>query len=248
MKISEAIEHQLPYLRRYGRAVLGNAALGDQAVEAMLETLLTDLPDAIDKPGLFKLLDRTFEHLPDDAQSKSTSVQTISPKPRRALLLTAMEGFSPSDAGKVLGVSSSRVDELLNSAELELSEMLKGRVFIIEDEPLIAASLSQLVKSLGHSIAGIAVTRTQAVEAVLAARPDLILADIQLADGSQGTDAVLEIWSNFSVPVIFITAFPERMLTGSPGEPTFLIPKPFKPAQVKAVVTQALFIQSMRRN
>ena len=248
MKISEAIEQQLPYLRRYGRAVLGSAALGDRAVEAMLEGLLRNLPDAIDKPHLFKLLDRTFEELPADARGPNSAMQAISPQPRRALLLTAMEGLTVADAGKVLGVSSSKVDEMLDAAETELSEMLKSRVFIVEDEPLIAASLSQLVKSLGHSIAGIAVTRDQAVQAVLEARPDLILADIQLADGSQGTDAVKEIWANFSVPVIFVTAFPERMLTGSPGEPAFLIPKPFKPAQVKAVVTQALFIQAMRRN
>ncbi|ABI77794.1 response regulator [Hyphomonas neptunium ATCC 15444] len=248
MKISEAIEQQLPYLRRYGRGVLGSAALGDRAVEAMLEDLLGNLPDAIDRPSLFKLLDRTFERLPRLIDAQNTGVQGISPQPRRALLLTAMEGFNTAEAGMVLGVSAARVDELLDSAEVELSDMLKSRIFIIEDEPLIAASLSQLVKSLGHSIAGIAVTRDQAVQAVLETRPDLILADIQLADGSQGTEAVKEIWSEFSVPVVFITAFPERMLTGSPGEPAFLIPKPFKPAQVKAVVTQALFIQSMRQN
>lgn len=248
MKISEAIERQLPYLRRYGRAVLGSAALGDRAVEAMLEGLLRNLPDAIDKPDLFKLLDRTFEQLPAEARSQNAGMLGISPQPRRALLLTAMEGFNVADAGRVLGVSSDKVDELLDSAETQLSEMLRSRIFIVEDEPLIAASLSQLVKSLGHSIAGIAVTREQAVKAVLESRPDLILADIQLADGSQGTDAIKEIWANFSVPVIFITAFPERMLTGSAGEPAFLIPKPFKPAQVKAVVTQALFIQAMRRN
>lgn len=248
MKISEALEHQLPYLRRYGRAVLGNAALGDRAVEAMLEDLLGNLPDAIDKPEMFKLLDRTFDRMPSVLNTQGNPMQAISPQPRRALLLTAMEGFSPADTGTILGVSMAKVDELLDVAEAELSDMLKARIFIIEDEPLIAASLSQLVKSLGHSVAGIAVTREQAVQSVLKVQPDLILADIQLADGSQGTDAILEIWANFSVPVIFITAFPERMLKGRPGEPAFLIPKPFKPVQVKAVVTQALFIQSMRRH
>lgn len=247
MKISEALEQQLPYLRRYARAVLGSAAQGDRTVEAMLEELFSDLPVALDKPSMFKRLDGTITRLPSDRSSRSKGLQAISPQSRRALLLTAMEGFSTLDTGTILGVSSAKVEELLDSAEIELTGMLKARIFIIEDEPLIAASLSQLVKSLGHSIAGIAVTRDQAVAAVLETRPDLILADIQLSDGSQGTDAIKEIWTHFSVPVVFITAFPERMLTGSPGEPAFLIPKPFKPAQVKAVVTQALFIQSMRQ-
>lgn len=247
MKLSEALEQQLPYLRRYARAVLGSAAQGDRAVEAMLEELFNDLPDALDTPDMFKRLDGTITRLPSDGSSRSKGLQAISPQSRRALLLTAMEGFSTLDASTILGVSSAKVDELLDAAEIELTGMLKARIFIIEDEPLIAASLSQLVKSMGHSIAGIAVTRDQAVGAVLETRPDLILADIQLSDGSQGTDAIKEIWTHFSVPVVFITAFPERMLTGSPGEPAFLIPKPFKPAQVKAVVTQALFIQSMRQ-
>ncbi len=247
MMLSEAIEQQLPYLRRYSRAVLGSAAPGDRAVESMLEDLLANLPGTLSKTELFKLLDEKLARSANGAQSRNKSIQAVSPLPRRALLLTAMEDFSKADAATILGVGESKVEELLDAAERELSEMLKGRIFIIEDEPLIAASLSQLVTSMGHSIAGIAVTREQAVASVLEAKPDLILADIQLADGSQGTDAMKDIWQSLSVPVIFITAFPERMLTGSPGEPAFLIPKPFRPAQVKAIVTQALFVQSLRR-
>ena len=247
MKLSEAVEQQLPYLRRYGRAVLGSAALGDRAVESMLEDLLANLPGTLSKTGLFKSLDQTLARSANRAQPPNKSIQSVAPLPRRALLLTAMEDFSKAHAAAILGVDESKLDELLDTAEQELAEMLKGRIFIIEDEPLIAASLSQLVTSLGHSVAGIAVTRDQAVASVLEAKPDLILADIQLADGSKGTDAIKDIWQSLSVPVIFITAFPERMLTGSPGEPAFLIPKPFRPAQVKAVVTQALFVQSLRR-
>lgn len=248
MQISKAIEQQLPYLRRYGRAVLGSAPLGDRAVEFMLEDLLENLPETIDRPGLFKRLETTFETLPGDARLETEGMQSVSPRPRRALLLTAMEGFSSAEAGRILSVGAQEIDTLLDKAERELTDMLKSRIFIIEDEPLIAASLAQLVTSLGHSVAGIAVTARQAVKEVLDMRPDLVLADIQLADGSQGTSAVQEIWESYPVPVIFITAFPERMLTGSPGEPVYLIPKPFKPAHVKAVVTQALFIRSIRQS
>jgi DNA-binding LytR/AlgR family response regulator len=69
----------------------------------------------------------------------------------------------------------------------------------------------------------------------------MILADIQLADGSSGIDAVNEILGVLDVPVVFITAYPERLLTGERPEPAFLITKPFKPEMVKAVISQALF-------
>ena len=72
----------------------------------------------------------------------------------------------------------------------------------------------------------------------------MILADIQLADGSSGLEAVNEILTKFDVPVIFITAYPERLLTGARPEPTFLIAKPFQPDTVKATISQALFFDT----
>ena len=114
-------------------------------------------------------------------------------------------------------------------------------ILIIEDEPLIAMDLEALVEGLGHNVTGIARTRTEAVKLAAEKRPGLILADIQLADGSSGLDAVNELLATFQVPVIFITAYPERFLTGLRPEPAFLIAKPFQLAVVSAVASQALF-------
>jgi CheY-like chemotaxis protein len=133
----------------------------------------------------------------------------------------------------------------MESAETSLAKLSGARIGIIEDEPLIAASLTQILQSLGHSVTSVSATRTDAVAKALSERPDLILADIQLADNSQGSDAVADIRAAYPVPVVYITAFPERLLTGKPGEPTFLIPKPFKPAHVRAIVTQALFFRTL---
>jgi len=55
----------------------------------------------------------------------------------------------------------------------------------------------------------------------------LVLADIQLADDSSGIDAVKDIMGEMNLPVIFITAYPERFLTVERPEPTYLITKPF---------------------
>jgi response regulator of citrate/malate metabolism len=66
-------------------------------------------------------------------------------------------------------------------------------VLIIEDEPLISMQLEDLVRSLGHDVCGMAATRTQAREIATRETPGLVLADIQLADGSSGLDAVDDI-------------------------------------------------------
>ncbi|MFN7178559.1 PhyR family response regulator anti-anti-sigma factor [Hyphomonas sp.] len=242
MQISETVEQQLPYLRRYARAVTGVAMQGDLAVETMLEHLLSSLPETVTRVSLFQALEQTLSA----PKAWSSASIPASPAGRRALLLTVMEGFNPADAARILGVTEPALADLIDASGNDLSTPHSASIFIIEDEPLIVASLSQIITSLGHTVAGIASTHRQAVEAILQAKPDLILADIQLSDGSQGTEAVAEVRQQINVPAIFITAFPERLLTGRDGEPTFLVPKPFRPSQVKTLISQALFIRSLK--
>jgi CheY-like chemotaxis protein len=230
LDISESVENQLPFLRRYARAVTGHSAQGDRAVERMLETLLDAAPAQVTRITLFAALDKAL----------APGSETAAVRGRRALLLTAMEGFSLPDAAAVLGAAPQDVAGLLENAERGHAAAGSRRICIIEDEPLIGASLSQIAMSLGHTVTGVMATAADAVLHALTVKPDLLIADIHLADGSQGTEAVAEIRRTLPVPAIFITAFPERLLTGRPGEPTFLIPKPFKPAHVRAVITQAL--------
>ena len=108
---------------------------------------------------------------------------------------------------------------------------------------MIAMDLESIVEGLGHRVAGVARTHAEAVNAASNHKPGLVLADIQLADGSSGLDAVNEILGSFEVPVIFITAYPDRLLTGERPEPAFLITKPYQPDTVKAIVSQALFFE-----
>jgi CheY-like chemotaxis protein len=152
-----------------------------------------------------------------------------------------LESFSPKEIGQTLGCSERAAVELMERAGHEISDQIRTTVLIIEDEPLIALDIQTLVEQLGHDVTTIARTHTEAVRAALKGRPGLILADIQLADGSSGLDAVNEILAIQELPVIFITAFPERFLTGQAPEPAFLITKPFSADSVKAVISQALF-------
>jgi CheY-like chemotaxis protein len=108
---------------------------------------------------------------------------------------------------------------------------------------MIGLDLKALVENLGHKVIGVARTRTEAVAIARTKPPGLILSDIQLADGSSGLDAVDDLLNTFEVPVIFITAYPERFLTGLRPEPALLVSKPYQPATVSALVSQALFFE-----
>ena len=168
----------------------------------------------------------------------------MTPLCRQALLLTAMEGFNAEDAAFVINSNPADLDRLVTEALQEVDSQIRTDVLIIEDEPIIAMDIETLVRDAGHNVTGVAVTRDEAVAQAMARPPGLVLADIQLADDSSGIDAVKDILGEFQVPVIFITAFPERLLTGERPEPTFLITKPFQRSTVKAAIAQALFFDT----
>lgn len=241
MSLRAAFGPHLPYLRRYARAVAGSQQSGDRFVRAALEALLTDhaateLDLSLPRRTLFRLFHAFWT--PDHGRDAG-DVDMI-PSGREALLLTAVEGFSVADAGYILDQSADDVAQALESARAAIAAAIRSRVLIIEDEPIISMHLEQIVTDMGHDVVGSAITRDEAVAEARRAQPDLVLADIQLADGSSGVDAVADILGEMDVPVVFITAYPERLLTGDRREPTWLVTKPFEPETVMATVGQAL--------
>ncbi|ACB96799.1 response regulator receiver protein [Beijerinckia indica subsp. indica ATCC 9039] len=181
-----------------------------------------------------------FEFVSDE-QGARRNLDAITLRPRIAFLLSALEGFKTEEVARALDCSTQEAASLIDTASKEITQQIRTNVLIIEDEPFIALDLQTLVEELGHRVVGVARTHREALEAVAKERPGLILADIQLADGSSGLEAVNQILGDCSVPVIFITAYPERFLTGAPPEPAFLVTKPFGVDSLKAVISQALF-------
>lgn len=256
MSLGQQLHPHLPFVRRYARALTGSQAHGDAYVRATLEAIVAapeEFPRDVDaRLGLYRTFHAIWSssHL-DDADDDAdhsghesiarARLSRITPLSRQALLLTAMEGFTTEDAAYLIDVPAADVDNLVAEALSEIEAQTRTRVLIIEDEPIIAMDIETIVRDLGHDVTAIAVTRDEAVREAMAERPGLVLADIQLADDSSGIDAVKDILAEFSVPVIFITAFPERLLTGERPEPTFLITKPFQRSTVKAAIAQALF-------
>jgi CheY-like chemotaxis protein len=256
MSLGQELAPHLPFLRRYARALTGTQGHGDAFVRATLEAIVAspdDFPRDVDpRLGLYRTFHAIWssanieEDLDDAATDDPENIAQarlarITPLSRQALLLTAMEGFTPEDTGYLIGADPDEVESLVAEALAEIERQTRAEVLIIEDEPIIAMDIETIVRDLGHSVTGVAVTRDEAVSQALARRPGLVLADIQLADDSSGIDAVKDILAEFQVPVIFITAFPERLLTGERPEPTFLITKPFQRSTVKAAIAQALF-------
>jgi CheY-like chemotaxis protein len=254
MTTAETLAKDLPGLRRYARALSGNQASGDAYITTTLEALVEDagvLEDAssqrIGLYGAFTRIWNSFDvnAVPDTEQlgGAERHIAGITPAPRQAFLLTALEGFSEEETAEILDLSVSEVRRLVEQCGRELAEEIATDVLVIEDEPMIAMELESLTKGLGHNVTGTARTHSEALILAASQQPGLILADIRLADESSGLDAVNDLLKSFEVPVIFITAYPERYLTGQRPEPTFLITKPFQPAMVSAVISQALFFE-----
>jgi len=258
--LDQVVASHLPYLRRYARALTGAQDAGDRYAIATLEAMVAD-PSSLErfksaKTGLFAVFHRIWSSsgaVVEEADAPDTLLEQraqwrlrgLSPNSREALLLYTIEGFTLDSIGEILTVSRAEAEELLDRAREEMGKMVTGDVLIIEDEAIIAMDLEAIVADMGHDVVDIARTRDGAVKLGTKHKPDLILADIQLADKSSGIDAVNDLLATLGdVPVIFITAFPERLLTGDRPEPAFLIAKPYTEEQVRAAVSQAMFFAS----
>jgi CheY-like chemotaxis protein len=262
MTITESLAPHLPYLRRYARALTGSQSSGDAYVRAALTALLagksdlsSDLPPRVALYRLFHVIwaSTTTSQLDQDVSvdvrqlTPEERLRSLTSSDRAALLLTAVEGFSLSEAGKILDETPEEVEQSIVEAQHAIERQLASRVLIIEDESIIALDLENLVIELGHKVVGTAASKDEAVAKARAQQPGLVLADINLGEGGSGIDAVTEILHSFDIPVIFVTAYPERLLTGERPEPTYLITKPFLPETVQATIGQALFFHSLRR-
>ncbi len=256
MSLGQAVAPHLPYLRRYGRAISGSQQSGDAVVARMLEDLVDNPGDIENVPDLrvelYRLAQSHFdaasmddaegdENVPSELAIADARLRPIPSRARHALLLTAVEGFKDADAAIILGCDTGDVQGLVDEAMAEIDRQTRARILIIEDEPIIAMDIEMIVQNLGHEVVGVAATHREAVAEAMQHQPSLVLADIQLADNSSGIEAVQEILGEMAVPVIFITAFPERLLTGNRPEPAFLLTKPYQPATLRAAISQALF-------
>lgn len=257
MSLAESIAPHVPHLRRFARLVTGARSAGDAAVERVLQAVAADpsiFPDLPPRLGLYQCFLATLTRRYRDngpapgllGDTAARSLAALTPDGRQVFLLVSVEGFSHAEAAQVLELSEGQVETLLRESGAEISRQIATEVLVIEDEPLIALDLKGVLEGLGHSVA-IARTHHDALRAAELKNPGLVIADIRLADGSSGLDAVNDLLRSLTVPVVFVTAFPERLATGRGPEPTFLIRKPFREEAIKAIVSQVLFFDQQAK-
>ncbi|MCC7274680.1 MAG: response regulator [Alphaproteobacteria bacterium] len=252
---------QLPYLRRYARASTGSQQAGDALVKGALEAFVADSEGVScaaegTRLALFRCFHNVRNRLGVPAATRTMAgvsdgdlvqrrveerVGALPHGDREPLLLIHTEGFSRTEAAEILGLTEAEVTERLEHAWSELKQEARIRVLIIEDEPVIALDIAGIVADMGHHVAGVATRSDEAVALARSEKPDLVLADIQLEDGNTGIAAVAAILRDAFVPVVFVTAYPERLLTGERIEPAFIVAKPFEPEVLQIAVSQALF-------
>lgn len=255
--LSLVVADLLPYLRRYARALTGSQQTGDRYAATTLEAFLTDRSifetASSHKVALFSAFHSIWSSLGAPVQDCETGLgaqaqmhlSRLTENTREALLLNTIEDFSIAEVAEIMEIDEAEATELLRIAEQEIEKSVSGKILVIEDEAIIALHIKKIVTELGHEVTGVARKHKEAVKLAAGQRPDLILSDIQLADGSSGVEAVNEILADAGdIPVIFITAFPERLLTGERPEPAFLISKPYTEDQVRSAVSQAMFFSS----
>ena len=218
MSMTQTLAPHLPYLRRYARALTGSQQSGDAHVRAALQALLTG----------------------DESLTEGVPPRVGLYRLFHAIWQSGAEHYDEASEPASIGAKSPEAQKTIDS-------QLASRVMIIEGEPIIAMDLENLVTELGHKVVAVASTKDEAVAKAHSERPGLVLADINLGEGGSGIDAVSEILAAFDIPVIFITAYPEKLLTGERPEPTYLIAKPFLPETVQATVGQALFFHPVAK-
>lgn len=238
-----ALVRALPYARRYARALLGDQEKGDAVVATALRAALSDMGPGIGESSARAALylaisDQLRDSPPDNAAAPVDNDMSLTQ--RMLLLLTALEEQPLAAAAAACRLTVEAAERELRAARDGLRAGAAARVLIIEDEPIIALDIQDLVERCGHSVVGIAATETEAVEIARAERPSLVLADINLGAGGDGATAVSRILRDLTAPVIFVTAFPERLLTGEALEPAFVITKPFDPTTLAVATYQAV--------
>lgn len=260
---ADEILENLAYLRRYARALTGSQRTGDTYVRACLEAMLEEphrIESAYPKRDVFRLFHQVWNAFratldgkrggsgTDERHRVAHGLSALPPTERMVLLLTALEAFSVADTALILDVDEENVRAALKRARDDIRMRASVDILIIEDEPVIAMELSRIVEGMGHRVCGIAAGEQEALSLALDKRPSLVLADIQLKEGGSGISAVRNILSRLEMPVIFVTGFPERLLTGNTLEPAFVISKPFDPDTLQTVIGQALTVTPARGN
>lgn len=251
---AESLLPLVPYLRRYASMLTGSRELGDQQLALCLELVVAE-PERLRGDDLLVELfqafhvvssaidsiDHQWASLTGGYRERLKSALGLLPlAQRRALLLVVVEDFTVEQAAQILGLKGDAVRQELSQARAALEQLIGHSVLIIEDEPLIARHLKDMMAGMGFSSSRLVSSMDMALDALQSEEPDLVLADLQLAGEGDGLQAARDILRKRQVPIVFVTGYPERLSTLDGEAPAFVVAKPFTKSRLASVVDEAM--------
>jgi two-component system, sensor histidine kinase len=125
--------------------------------------------------------------------------------------------------------------------------MKKARIFIVEDEALVAKDIEVSLEGMGYTVAGKASSGEDAIIRVGEKKPDLVLMDIKLKREMSGIEAASKIRALFNIPVIYLTSHADEEVLQSAKltEPFGYILKPFKERELGSTIDIAFYRHKM---
>ena len=115
-------------------------------------------------------------------------------------------------------------------------------ILVVEDEPLIAADIQDVLLGFGYEVPPAAATMADAISSVAQFRPDLVLMDVRLKGGDDGVTTAAAIRERWSVPVVFLTSHADdATLARAEGvQPFGYLLKPFNEFELRATIQMVL--------
>lgn len=128
-----------------------------------------------------------------------------------------------------------------------MSSHLPRKLLIVEDEALIAEDIADHLRRLGYDVIAVVDNGEEAVRQTYALMPDLVLMDVRLKGGMDGTEAARQIRVACGKPVIFLTGHsdPNVLKRAKECEPYGFILKPFTERELMVQIEMALYRHHM---
>ncbi len=123
----------------------------------------------------------------------------------------------------------------------------QSRIFIVEDEAIVAKDLRLMLESLGYETAGMAVSEKQALDMIAACRPDLVLMDIALQGGRDGIETAADIRRRHHSPRHFHHR-PGRRPDPPAGQAPATCSSRSSSGEIRAAIEMALYKHAMEES
>lgn len=127
---------------------------------------------------------------------------------------------------------------------------MNERVYLVEDEPLIASSIRKKLEQQGFTVAGHSTSGEAALRAMDRNPPDLVIMDIKLHGQIDGVETADRVRQRYDVPVVFLTAFADEATVrrAAETEPFGYLVKPFTDRELAGAIAVALYRHQLERS